>query len=72
MNIIVPDTSLIDYDTLSSYTLIVTTTDGGGLTDTARVVIFILSANEHHPDFTATGQQITIDEDEPVGTSLYT
>ena len=62
----VADASL-DYEAVTAYFLIVTVTDGGGLTDVARVDVSVLDVNEHP---TVDDAARSVDENVKVGTAV--
>ncbi len=62
------DTTL-DYETTTSYTLLVEATDAGGLTDTATITVNVSPVNDNDPIFTAgASQTLTIAENSANGT----
>ncbi|QQL43871.1 cadherin domain-containing protein [Sulfuriroseicoccus oceanibius] len=59
----------LDYETTSSYALVVTVTDGGGLTDTAAVNVSVTNVNEAPVASDGSG---SVAEDATVGTAVAT
>ncbi|QQL45498.1 cadherin domain-containing protein [Sulfuriroseicoccus oceanibius] len=59
----------LDYETSSSYALVVTVTDGGGLTDTAAVNVSVTNVNEAPVASDGSG---SVAEDATVGTAVAT
>ena len=63
---------LLDYKKHNRYMLTVTAVDKIGQMDTATVVINISDANTYSPEFKDTPYLIRINEDEGVGTTVFT
>ena len=58
----------LDVDLVDAYNLTVTATDGGGLSDTTSVLIYILDSNDNPPQILAPrGVDVTLPEDTPPG-----
>nr|KAG5694255.1 hypothetical protein BaRGS_021570 [Batillaria attramentaria] len=53
------------------YVLTVTATDTGGRKDTVQVVINVTDTNRYTPEFQGTPFSFSVDENIPVGTSVY-
>ncbi|KAL8622280.1 hypothetical protein ACOMHN_043803 [Nucella lapillus] len=60
----------LDYETVSSYTLIIRATDGGGRTGEMTVRITILDQNDNSPIFNTSKYEVRIAENVTVGTSI--
>jgi len=69
--ITVTDNSSIDYETTTSYTYIITVTDGTNTSAVETITINITDENDVNPVVTAS-QTFNIDEDEPNTTSIGT
>ena len=65
-------TSYLDYETDSSYTLTVTSSDRGSTpqTDTTTVTVSVNDVNDNTPQCTPTAVSVTLREDDPVDTIL--
>ena len=61
----------LNYKEQSRFVLSVTASDPGGLVDTALVYINVSDANTFRPVFAGTPYQVRVDEDTPVGASVY-
>jgi len=60
--------TVLDIDNLEFYNLTVIAVDGGGLMDTAEVLVTVLDSNDNQPQiFGPRSYQITISEDTPIG-----
>ena len=66
-------TGALDYETVTSYPLVITVTDGGvpGLSTEVSVKISVSAVNEHIPIFTSSGSySVSVPEDTSLGTEL--
>ena len=61
----------LDFKVQSQYILMVRATDSGGLFDTTEVQIKVLDTNQNRPEFQGTPYTFTVDEDTPIGTSVF-
>ncbi|XP_070557431.1 cadherin-23-like [Ptychodera flava] len=58
----------LDYETSDSYNIIIEATDGGGLTSSATVIVYVSPVNEFAPAFTSfPSTAVTIPEDSSTG-----
>ena len=60
----------LDYETVSSYNLVIRATDGGGRTGEMAVRVDILDVNDNQPSFTNSKYQVRVAENVDIGTSL--
>uniref|UniRef100_A0A672UIA0 Cadherin domain-containing protein n=1 Tax=Strigops habroptila TaxID=2489341 RepID=A0A672UIA0_STRHB len=60
----------LDFEEISSYELEVQTHDGGGLFDTAKVVITVTDVNDNAPEISVRSALSEISENVPLGTVL--
>ena len=66
-------TDTLDYETVTSYSLVITVTDGGvpGLSTEVSLKISVSAVNEHIPVFTSSGSySVSVPEDTNLGTEL--
>lgn len=63
----------LNYNTQNNYTLMVTATDGGGLTATKSINVFVVDANDNPPIFAPPKQySVSIPEEMAIGSSVLT
>ena len=70
---VVSVTDTLDYETVTSYPLVITVTDGGvpSLSTEVSVKISVSAVNEHIPVFTSSGSySVSVPEDTNLGTEL--
>ena len=70
---VVSVTDTLDYETVTSYSLVITMTDGGvpSLSTEVSVKISVSAVNEHIPVFTSSGSySVSVPEDTNLGTEL--
>ncbi|XP_054840725.1 protocadherin gamma-A6-like [Eublepharis macularius] len=60
----------LDYEASSLYQLEVQATDGGGLSDTSKVVVFVQDLNDNMPELAVTFVINSIPENSPTGTVI--
>nr|XP_056718429.1 protocadherin gamma-A6-like [Euleptes europaea] len=60
----------LDYEASSLYQLEVQATDGGGLSDTSKVVVFVIDLNDNTPELAVTFVINSIAENSPAGTVI--
>ena len=65
----VAEGAMLDHEMKDSYTVVVTATDSGGLTDTVEVTISINDVNEA-PMFDAETAELSVDENSEAGTNV--
>ncbi|KAK7485090.1 hypothetical protein BaRGS_00023630, partial [Batillaria attramentaria] len=72
--VIVDDNTALDYETVTSFSLTVRASDGGGRTDDAVVTITVNPINEGTPTFTPASFTLPsgVDEDTAVDTTVHT
>ena len=66
-------TDTLDYETVKSYALVITVTDGGvtSLSAEVSVTVSVSAVNEHAPVFTSSGSySVSVPEDTSLGTEL--
>ena len=68
--IVISDTTLLDFETKDSYTLIVHAVDAGLLTGTTTVAIKVTGYNEHTPSLQSLSSTQTILENSPLGHNI--
>ena len=65
----VAEGAMLDHEMKDSYTVVVTATDSGGLTDTIKVTIMVNDVNEA-PMFAAETAELSVDENSEAGTNV--
>ena len=69
-HVIVDDNTFLDYETTTSFSLLVRAGDGGGRTADATVTVTVNPVNEDTPTFTPTSSTQTVAEDAATGSLL--
>ena len=65
--IVINDNSLLDYETATSYSLIIHAVDSGGLTGTTTVAIEVFGYNEFPPELPSLSSTKTVPENSGIG-----